>query len=468
VATEPPRVAVVGGGITGLAAAWFLRARAGSTLDVTVLEGSERLGGKIHTGQFSGQPIDLGPDTFLARVPWATELCREVGLEEELVAPATGRAYVWARGRLRPLPAGLVLGVPMAFFPLATSGLLTPMGMARAALDLVMPARPGAGGHNQDPSVAEAVGGRLGREVVEVLVDPLIGGINAGRADRLSLAAVAPEVAAAARGRSLILGLRAARLRSPSAADSPVFLSVAGGLERLVRRLEEQSKAAVRPGTTVTGLETAPDGSFRLALSPGGSLAADAVVLAVPAFAAADVLRRACPAAAADLDAIRYSSVVIATLGYRPSDVSHPLAGSGFLVPRGEGRLLTACTWSTSKWPGLRRSGLVVLRCSAGRYGDDRAVDLDDDDLVGRLHGELTAVLGLGAPPVERLVVRWPRSFPQYEVGHLARVDRIDAALAGLPGLVAAGAAYRGLGLAACVRQAEQAATEVLSALSVR
>jgi oxygen-dependent protoporphyrinogen oxidase len=247
-----------------------------------------------------------------------------------------------------------------------------------------------------------------------------------------------------------------------------VFLSVAGGLGRLVRRLEQQSGADVRPGATVTGLDPGPDGGFRLALDSGGTLAAEAVVLAVPAFAAADVLGQACPEAAADLDAIRYASVVIATLGYRPSDVAHALEGSGFLVPRSEGRLLTACTWSTSKWPGLRRSGLVVLRCSSGRDGDDRAVRLEDDALVERLHSELTGVLGLRAPPVERLVVRWPRSFPQYEVGHLARVDRIDAALARLPGLVVAGAAYRGLGLAACVRQAEQAATEVLSSLSLR
>jgi oxygen-dependent protoporphyrinogen oxidase len=247
-----------------------------------------------------------------------------------------------------------------------------------------------------------------------------------------------------------------------------VFLSVSGGLERLVQRLEKQSGADVRPGTTVTRLDVAPDGSFRLALSSGASLAAEGVVLAVPAFAAADILRQACPEAAADLDAIRYASVVIATLGYRPADVAHPLDGSGFLVPRTEQNLLTACTWSTSKWPGLRRSGLAVLRCSAGRDGDERALQLDDDALVERLHVELTAAVGLTGPPVERLVVRWPRSFPQYEVGHIARVDRIEAALTRLPGLVVAGAAYRGLGLAACVRQAEQAATEVLSSLSVR
>jgi protoporphyrinogen/coproporphyrinogen III oxidase len=465
---EPPRVAIVGGGITGLATAWFIRTRAGRQVEVTVLEGSERLGGKVRTGQFAGQPIDLGPDTFLARVPWATELCREVGLEEDLVAPATGRAYVWARGRLRPLPEGLVLGVPVRFWPVAASGLLTPAGLARAALDLVLPARPRAGGQDNDASVAEVVGARLGRQALEVLVDPLIGGINAGRSDRLSLNAVAPDVAGAAKGRSLILGLRAARRRSPSSAEGPVFLSVAGGLERLVERLEQMGRPEVRPRTHVTGVDTAPDGSFRLALGPGGSLAAEAVVLAVPAFAAADILRHAAPEAASELDAIRYASVAIATLGYRPPDVPRPLDGSGFLVPRSEQHLLTACTWSTSKWPGLRRSGLVVLRCSAGRDGDDRAERLDDDALVERLHGELAAALGLRAPPVERLVVRWPRSFPQYDVGHLARVDRIEAALADLPGVVVAGAAYRGLGLASCVRQAEQAASEVLSSLAVR
>ena len=448
-----PRVAVVGGGITGLATAWFLRDRA----DVVLLEASSRLGGRIATVEMAGVPVESGPDTFLARVPEATDLCRAVGLGDDLVRPATGKAWIWTRGRLRPLPDGQVLGVPTTVWPLVRSGVVSPAGMARAALDLVLPRRPSG----PDPTVAEVVTARLGAEVLDRLVDPLVGGIHAGRADGLSLTATAPQLAAAAGSRSLVLGLRRQRAAAPPD-DRPVFLGVAGGLGRLVDRLRTELARAgvdVRTRTRVASIGRHGDG-WRLA---GPDLAAiddvDAVVVTVPAPVAAGLLRTACPDAAGELDAIRYASVTVGTLGYRPAAVPHPLDGSGFLVPRVDGRLMTACTWSTSKWPDLRRSGLVLLRPSAGRAGDERALRLDDDDLVGRLHQELAEALGVTEPPVERLVTRWLRAFPQYQPGHQAQVARIESALAAaMPGVVVAGAAYRGLGIAACVRQGEAAA----------
>jgi oxygen-dependent protoporphyrinogen oxidase len=447
------RVLVVGGGIAGLATAWFLQ-EAG--VRVTVLEAADRVGGKVRTDTFGSEPLDVGPDTFLGRVPWAADLCRQVGLGDDLVPPATTRAWLWSRGRLRPLPDGLALGVPLKLTALARSGVVSPTGPARAALDVALPRSHWPA----DPSVADVIGGRLGREVLERLVDPLIGGINAGRSDRLSLAAVAPDLAGAARRhRSLVLGLRADR-RAASPSDAPLFLGLRGGLSRLTERLA--ADLDVRTGTTVACVRRG-----EVVLGDGTTLAAGAAVLAVPAPAAATLLRDACPAAAGALDQIRYAPVAVTTLGYRPHDVAHPLDGSGFLVPRVDGRLLTACTWFSSKWPALRNAtGLVLLRCSAGRDGDERINDLDDTELAVRLHAEAGEALGLRAPPVSSVVVRWPSGFPQYDVGHLARVASVEAELAvALPDLVLTGAAYRGVGIASCVRQAREAADRVLATL---
>ena len=449
-----PRVAVVGGGITGLATARFLR-QAG--VAVTLVEADDRPGGKIRTVELAGVPVEAGPDTFLARVPWAVELCRELDLGDQLVAPATGKAWLWVDGRLRPLPERHVLGVPTALGPLIRSGVLSPTGVLRAALDLVLPTTsPGP-----DPSVAAVVGRRMGREVVERLVDPLVGGINAGRADVLSLAATArPLYEGAARSRSLVLGLRQAGLGP----EGPVFLGLVGGLQRLVDRLADDVDDA-RLATAARAVTRTGDG-YVVGCSPGPDVEADAVVVTVPSFAAAQLLSALSPAAGQQLAAIRHASVVTATLAYSPSAVTRPLEGAGMLVPRVEGRLLTACTWSTSKWPALAATGMVLLRASAGRDGDGRVMELDDDEVVRRLHDELVEAVGLRQAPLASLVSRWPHGFPQYEVGHRSRVDAIDATLArDAPGVLVAGASYRGLGIAACVEQARDVTARITATL---
>ena len=461
---ERRRVAVVGGGITGLATAWYLRTGA-QPPDVTLLEASGRLGGKIRTEDLAGVPVEAGPDTFLARVPRAAELCRELGLDDDLAPPATGKAYVWHGGRLHPLPPGTVLGVPVTARSLAASGVLSPAGAARAALDLVLPRRR----LPPDPTVAEVVGGRLGREVLERLVEPLVGGINAGRADRLSLRSTAPRLAEAAMGhRSLVLGLRQ-RQRTQGADDAergPVFLGVRGGMERLIERLASSLEGVdVLSGAAVRDLSAVEGGGWRLSCDRGPEVTADAVVLTVPPSAAAALLSAA-PGTAAELGRIRHASVVVATLAYRPEAVPVRMDGSGFLVPRPEGRLLTACTWSTSKWPELQSGGLVLLRASAGRDGDERALGLDDDALVDALHAELREMVGVTEPPATSRVDRWWHAFPQYEPGHEEAVRRIEADLAAtLPGVLLAGSAYRGLGIAACVQQAYDAAALVTAHL---
>lgn len=425
------RVTVVGGGIAGLAAAWEAVQRGA---EVTVLEAGPRLGGKIETGSVDGVPVDSGPDAFLARVPWAVDLCRELGLD--LVAPAVGRALVWAGGRLRPVPEGMLLGVPTGVVGVARSGLLSPRGMARAALDFVLP-RTAVDG---DVSVGALVSRRLGREVLERLVDPLIGGINAGRSDQLSAAAVAPQVLAAARAhRSIVLGAR----RTRTVVDGPVFLTVPDGLsvlvDTLVGRLREAG-AVVRTDSPVSSLGDLDGG----------------VVLAVPAPAAA----RLVGGEAGDLLAgIDYASVALATVAY-PAEAVPAFDASGFLVPRREGRLMTACSFGTVKWPHWAPPGHVVLRVSAGRAGDDRALRMTDDQLARRLHAELVELAGVRADPTSTQVRRWVDGFPQYRVGHLDRVARIEQLLPAH--VMVAGAAYRGLGIPACIKQGRDAAAHLV------
>ncbi|HEX2042976.1 MAG TPA: protoporphyrinogen oxidase [Acidimicrobiales bacterium] len=464
-APDRRHVAVLGGGITGLATAWYLSAAAGPAPPrVTLLEASGRLGGKIRTEELAGLPVEAGPDTFLGRVPWARDLCRELGMEDELVSPATSKAWIWRAGRLRPLPPGTVLGVPVSPRALLAGPHLSAAGAARAALDLVLPKRP----LPPDPSVADVVEGRMGREVVDRLVDPLVGGIHAGHADRLSArSAAAPLADAAHRHRSLILGLRSGRKSAPNEGEGPMFLGVSGGLGRLVERLASALDGTeVRLGTAAGPLAAGTGGRWLVRCEPGPPVEADVVVLTLPAGPAAAALAPVAPSAARQLERIRYASVVVATMGYRPAAVPSALDGSGFLVPRTEGRLITACTWSTSKWPELARSGLVLLRASAGRDGDDRALGMDDDELVRALHEELVAMVAIHELPVTSRVDRWPASFPQYERGHDDRVRTIDAALAAeAPGVVVAGAAYRGLGIAACVQQARTAAERALGGI---
>lgn len=425
------RLTVVGGGIAGLAAAWEAVQRGA---EVTLLEAGPRLGGKIETGSVDGVAVEHGPDAFLARVPWAVDLCRELDLD--LVAPAVGRALVWSGGRLRPIPEGMLLGVPTGVMGVARSGLLSPWGMARASLDFVLPRTPLDG----DVSVGELVSRRLGRQVLDRLVDPLIGGINAGRADQLSATAVAPQVLAAAKAhRSLVVGARHTRTVS----DGPVFLTVPAGLSALVDSLVRQLRAAgadIRTHAPVTSLADI-DGP---------------VVLAVPAPAAAALVGGEAGGLLAGID---HASVALATLAY-PADAVPTFDASGFLVPRREGRLMTACSFGTVKWPHWAPPGQVVLRASAGRVGDDRALRLTDDQLTRRLHAEVRDLAGVRGEPTSASVHRWVDGFPQYRVGHLDRVARIEQAL---PAHIAvAGAAYRGLGIPACIKQGRDAAARLV------
>jgi oxygen-dependent protoporphyrinogen oxidase len=445
---------VLGAGVTGLATAHFLRRLLpAERVGVTVVETDRHLGGKIRTETLAGQPVEAGPDVLQIRVPEAMELCRDLGLESQLVAPRALPAHLWMGGRLRPIPAGLVLGAPARLSAVAGAGILSRLGMARAALDLVLP-RTSLGG---DETLASVVAARFGSEVAERLVAPLLSGIYAGDAGRLSARAVAPELfALARRHRSLLLGLR----RLPSRRGEPTLVTLRCGLRGLTERIRAATPGVdFRLGTAVRCVETdGPRGC--LVRLDDGVLAADAVVLALPAFAAAEVLRQLRPAAAAALAGIEYASVATAALAY-PAGAMPPLRSTGFLVPRGEGRFLVGCTLLTSKWPHLDGASHALVRAAVGRAGDERWRQLDDGDLIGRVHDELAEALGAKLPPPHAgRVTRWGRAMPQYAVGHLERVERIERELAGLP-LVLAGAAYRGVGVASCIAQARAAALRV-------
>lgn len=456
------RVVVVGGGITGLVAAREL-ARSPSRPSVTLVEAGDRLGGKVRTSTVAGMPVDEAPDAFLARVPEAADLCRDLGLGDRLVAPAQRSALVWSRGALRPLPDGHVLGVPTDLAALARSGVVSRAGVARAALDRVLPGRPLVG----DEPVGALVRRRLGAEVLARLVDPLVGGINAGDSDRLSVAAVTPQLAEAAReGGSLVAALARRPAADPTA---PVFLSLDGGLQQLTDALAADLAATgvdVRLRWPVAAVDRAPGGGW-VVHGDGGTgdpLGADAVVVTCAAHTAARLLAGAAPAAARALCAVEHASVVLVAFAYDRAAIPGPLDASGFLVPRCEHLLLTACSWASSKWAHLG-GGPVLLRASAGRHGDDTASAMDEDRLVERLAADLATTMGVRGRPVDVRVGRWPASFPQYAPGHLDRVAALEANLAATaPGLVVAGAALRGLGLPACVRQGRAAAAAALRA----
>jgi len=459
------RVVVVGGGITGMAAAYDLGRH--DDVEVVVIEATDRVGGKIETLPFAGLPLETGPDTFLARVPWAVDLCRELGLFDELVSPAETSAYLWVRGALRRLPAAHVLGVPTDFDQLAASGLVSDEGLAVARRDLDHPPDAPSDLPDGDLSVGELIRARLGDEVLEHLVGPLIGGINAGDADRLSLEASAPQIAAGARrNASLVRGLQAIRAEAPPDPDAPVFYTLPDGLQRLVDRLAAAANADVRLGTEVTGLTRAAGGGYTVATS-AGPVAADAVVLTGSAWRSARLTEAIAPDAAATLADVDYSSVALVTLAVAPDAITRPLDASGFLVPRTEGCLITACTWNSSKWAHLASPGQVMLRASAGRYGDERIADLSDDALVDAVRADLATTMGLDGIPLAVRVKRWADSFPQYLPGHLERVTQVEQALAAVaPGVLVVGAAQRGVGIPACIRQGREAALATLDHLA--
>ncbi|GGP34073.1 protoporphyrinogen oxidase [Streptomyces abikoensis] len=459
-------VIITGGGISGLAAAWHLRSRA----EVTVVEAGPRPGGILRTGTVAGVPVDDGAEAMLALRPEAVELAGAVGLGEALEAPAQAPTALWTRGALRPMPQGHFMGVPTDPAALEGTGLLSPEGLARLVREEEIPAPPVDG----DIAVGRYLEDRLGREAVDRLVEPLLGGVYAGRADRISLRAALPALAdVAARGGSLLAALRPAAPStasgepSPGASGRPVMQGLRGGLGRLPYAVAEASGARVLTRTRVRELRRIPTG-WQVLVSGRTPrvMEADAVVLAVPAYAAAPLLRPHAPAAARELGAIEHASMALVTLAFDRSRMPAVPRGNGFLVPPVEGRAVKAVTFLSNKWGWLAEEapGTFVLRASVGRVGEEPVLGREDGELAALCLAELTEMTGPLGRPADFHVSRWARGLPQYAVGHLDRVRRIRSAVAGLPGLELCGAAYEGVGVTACVAGGREAALRVLDA----
>ncbi|MFF0595519.1 protoporphyrinogen oxidase [Streptomyces antibioticus] len=450
-------VVVVGAGIAGLAAAHRLLERGAR---VTVLEASGRVGGKLLPGEIAGVRVDLGAESMLARRPEAVGLAREVGLGDRLTSPATATASLWTRGALRPMPKGHVMGVPGT--AAALSGVLSDEGLARIERDADLP--PTETG--EDVAVGEYVAARLGREVVDRLVEPLLGGVYAGDAYRISMRSAVPQLFEAARGHtSLTEAVRSLQAKAAASGQSgPVFMGVEGGVGSLPLAVADSVRARggeIHTRMPVDELRREAVGGWRVRAGER-LLHADAVVVAAPAPVAARLLAPESPAAAADLAAVEYASMALITLAYRRADTALP-AGSGFLVPPVDGRTVKASTFASQKWGWIadENPDVVVLRTSVGRYGETEILRRTDAELTDVSRHDLRAATGLDAAPLETRVTRWTDGLPQYPVGHHARVARIREHIAKLPGLAVCGAPYDGVGIPACIASAYAAVDQL-------
>ena len=440
------RIVVVGGGLAGLTAAYLLRQRGD---DVTVLEASPEAGGKLRRAEVGGVVVDVGAESMLNRRPEGVALARELGLSVE--HPATVSSRIWTRGELRPLPRSL-MGVPLDLDELRRSGVLSADG-----LDRVSSEQPGVA-VGDDVSVGDLVGSRLGDEVVDRLVEPLLGGVYAGHARLLSARATVPQLVRLAE-RGPLLGA------TLPTSDAPVFAGLPGGVAGLAAALA--ARVDVRTSATVRELARSGTG-FTVVVGPTTApelLEADAVVLATPAAPTARLLTDVAPAAAAELAAVESASMAVASFAFRAEDVAGLDGSSGFLVPPVEGRAIKASTFSFVKWGWVRQAGavegLVHLRTSLGRHREEAVLQRSDEELVALSLADLADAVGLAARPVDTHVQRWGGGLPQYAVGHLDRVARVRAALAVVPGLAVCGAAYDGVGIPAVIGSAHRALADL-------
>lgn len=480
-----PHVAVVGGGIAGLAAAHEL-VHGDAKLRVTLLEASPRLGGVIQTERRDGYLLEAGPDLFLAAKPGAWELAGALGLRDRLHGPreGVGGSFLLSRGRLARLPEGLTGLVPTRMMPFVKTGLISPLGKLRVAMDFVIPPRL----DDADESVESFVVRRLGRAMYDRIVEPLLSGIFAGDGSKLSVLATFPHLRAAERehgslGRSMLAAKRRereARAKAngePASGDGPRragFVTFRGGQSEMVEALERvltaaplRDRVSLRTRAAVRAIDER-EGGYRVTLTTGEAIEADAVVLAAPAWAAAEAIAELDPQAAAAMRRIPYISTANVNIAFRRADVPHRLEGSGWTTPRVERRPVLACTWSSSKFEGRAPADVALFRAFVGDATNQSVVSQTDDEIVKTVRAELAQVLGVTAEPVLVRLNRYERVMPQYNLGHLERVAAIDERLAAHPGLVVAGSAYRGVGVPDVISSGMRAAAAIRAHLASR
>jgi len=463
------RIVVIGGGITGLAAAYRLQKlaqEAAQAIDIVLVDSEPQLGGKIVTERVDDFVVEGGPDTFISYKPWGVALCRELGLVERLHGTSTQQhgSFVMNDGELHRLPEGLTGMIPTRFGPMVKTPLISLWGKLRMGLDFVLPPRREGG----DESLASFISRRLGREMYARLVEPLMSGIYAGDGGQLSLASTFPQLRKLELEHGgLVKGLLAARKngarrKPPNGKKMSVFVTPRTGLAELVEVLVERLTNV----TLVTGKRvqtmTATAGGYQLVTQDGRQWQADAVIMATPAYVAADLVKSFDPSLATTFDSIPYVSTATLSVAYPLSDVPHPLNGYGYIIPRVEARDALACTWTSSTFPHRAPEWYALLRVFIGRAGQEAALDGSDEELLQIVRTELERTLGITAEPMFHRLFRWPDSMPQYTMGHPDRLAKIDDGLQQHPGLFIAGSAYRGIGIPDCINSGQQAAQNAL------
>jgi protoporphyrinogen/coproporphyrinogen III oxidase len=456
------KTVIVGGGIAGLATAFYLQEC--GVHDFTLIESSPTLGGKIASVNEAGFLVEGGPDSFITTKPAALDLCRRLGLGDQLTGSNSGKqatTFVWSGGRLHPMPEGMMLMAPTMVLPFLRSRLISWPGKLRMGMEVFVPRQSS----DQDESLADFVRRRLGSELLNKIAGPLMGGIHAADPEKLSLRSTFPIFLDMERKHgSLLRGMMKRPKRQPPApgcVPTSMFMTLQGGLQRLSDTLLAQLPAdAIRSGCSVLNVSPS-EGRYKLTLSNGSSILAENVVFATPAYVTADLIQQIDPAIASRLRGIRYVSTATVSLGFKRSDIAHPMQGAGFIVPRSEGRRITACSWSSSKFKHRAPDDSVLLRVFVGGALAEQLAEQDNAALIQLAREELRTIMGITAEPTLAKAWRWPKANPQYDLGHDLRVSEIERSLTNLPGLYVAGAAYRGAGLPDCIQSGIAAARAI-------
>ncbi|WP_027409017.1 protoporphyrinogen oxidase [Anoxybacteroides tepidamans] len=460
-------VVVIGGGITGMAAAYYLQKAIREQqlpIECKLIEATHRLGGKVQTVIRDGFVIERGPDSFLARKQSAFRLVREVGLQDQIVHNATGKSYILVNGKLYPIPGGSVMGIPTKIRPFVMTGLFSPIGKLRAAFDFILPPTKVEG----DLSLGQFFRRRLGDEVVENLIEPLLSGIYAGDIDQLSLMATFPQFFHVEQKHgSLVLGTKRTTPKQENQKHKKgIFQTLTTGLQSLVDEVEKR----LEPGSVLKGIRVDKierhHTNYRLILSSGDVWEADSIVIATP--------HQTVPGMLPDYSffepfkAIPSTSVATVALAFPENAIEQDIDGTGFVVSRRSDYTITACTWTHKKWPHTAPKGKALLRCYVGRPGDEAIVEQSDDEIVNVAMDDLNKIMRINGRPEFAIVSRWKEAMPQYIVGHKERLEAIKSKMAKqLPGVFLAGSSYEGLGLPDCIDQGEEAVKKVLGYLQV-